>query len=57
MSAESQAELAKFPADWPDLEIVLVEAPFAPGGDYLMASCQLQSLASRGKLIHSSISS
>ncbi|KUJ23222.1 putative glucose-methanol-choline oxidoreductase [Mollisia scopiformis] len=48
MSAAAQAHLASYPADWPDIEIVLVEAAFAAGADYLMASCQVQSFISTG---------
>ncbi len=51
ISATARADLATYPADWPDYEIVIADLGFAPGADYAQAIGMLESQVARGEPI------
>ncbi len=52
LSATARADLATYPADWPDYEIVIADLGFAPGADYAQAIGMLEAQVARGGPIY-----
>ena len=51
MSASTNADLATFPADWPDYEIVIGDLPFQPGANYAEIIGMLEAPIERGERV------
>ena len=49
MSASTNADLATFPADWPDYEIVIGDLPFKAGANYAEIIGMLEAPIERGE--------
>ena len=49
LSATAKADLASFPADWPEYEIVIGDLGFQPGADYAQIIGMLEAQIGRGK--------
>ncbi|KAL2350321.1 oxidoreductase [Cryomyces antarcticus] len=54
LSSAARSDLASFPADWPNYEVVIADLPFAPGANYGQGIGMLNSQTARGSITISS---
>ncbi|KAG9941926.1 alcohol oxidase, partial [Aureobasidium melanogenum] len=56
LSSQARTDLAAFPPDWPDYEVVIGDVPFAAGAEYAQAIGMLEAATARGNVSISSAS-
>ncbi|KAH0344390.1 alcohol oxidase, partial [Aureobasidium melanogenum] len=56
LSQQARTDLAAFPIDWPDYEVVIGDVPFAAGAEYAQAIGMLEAATARGNVSISSAS-
>ncbi|KAG9962704.1 hypothetical protein KCU61_g4301, partial [Aureobasidium melanogenum] len=56
LSQQARTDLAAFPSDWPDYEVVIGDVPFAAGAEYAQAIGMLEAATARGNVSISSAS-
>ncbi|KAG9661789.1 hypothetical protein KCU64_g2352, partial [Aureobasidium melanogenum] len=56
LSPQARTDLAAFPSDWPDYEVVIGDVPFAAGAEYAQAIGMLEAATARGNVSISSAS-
>ncbi|GAB7356608.1 hypothetical protein MBLNU459_g7332t3 [Dothideomycetes sp. NU459] len=54
LSSKAKSDLAAYPQDWPDYEVVIADLPFEAGGNYAQTVGMLEAATARGNISISS---